>query len=125
MNVLNQRIRFQNSYRLEAKNPFNRSEVEKILAKVMEKHFAEIEKFDSVSVAMCRNVSDDAMNLIKAKNFDRYKIIVVVSVCEKLMQGVCYSNKNLFDASKDALATYVYDHPCFYAIGTCYGVYYE
>jgi hypothetical protein len=52
--LLNQRVRFQNSYRLESSNPFNRDEVEKILAKVMEKHFHNLEKFDATSVAMCR-----------------------------------------------------------------------
>ncbi|XP_070501186.1 dynein light chain Tctex-type 5-like [Chironomus tepperi] len=118
-------LRFQNSYRLEARNPFNRDEVERILGNVMENHFSSIEKFDGTSVAMCRNVSDDAMALIKAKNFDRYKIIVVVTACEKFMQGICYSNKNLWDAPRDALASYVYDHPSFFAIGTCYGIYFE
>jgi hypothetical protein len=64
-------LRFQNSYRLDARNPFNRDEVEKILARVMEMHFGSVDRFDGTSIAMCRNVSDDAMALIKAKNYDR------------------------------------------------------
>lgn len=51
-------LRFQNTYRLEARNPFNRDEVERILANVMENHFSSIEKFDGTSVAMCRFVTD-------------------------------------------------------------------
>lgn len=57
--IMAQRVlRFQNTYRLEARNPFNRDEVERILAKVMENHFSSIEKFDGTSVAMCRFVTD-------------------------------------------------------------------
>lgn len=57
--IMTQRVlRFQNTYRLEARNPFNRDEVEKILANVMENHFSSIEKFDATSVAMCRFVTD-------------------------------------------------------------------
>lgn len=64
-------LRYQNSYRLEAHNPFNRDEVERILAKVIEIHFSNIEKFEATSIGTCRACSDDAMNLIKTKNYDR------------------------------------------------------
>lgn len=86
-------VRFQNTYRLESKNPFNKTEVENILAKVMNEHFSPLEKFSEASVNVCRwkfhsnisnksdsnkinpsprrNVSDDAMNLIKALRFER------------------------------------------------------
>lgn len=57
-NMTQRVLRFQNTYRLEARNPFNRDEVERILANVMENHFSSIERFDGTSVAMCRFVTE-------------------------------------------------------------------
>lgn len=83
------------------------------------------------------------MSLIKALNFDRYgkfpsqlknsnkkiifryKIIVVVTVIEKFMEGICYSGKNLWDVAKDSVCTYIYDHKTFFAIGMCYAIYFD
>lgn len=47
-------VRFQNTYRLESKNPFNKIEVEKILDKVMNDHFSHLERFSEASVNVCR-----------------------------------------------------------------------
>lgn len=67
-----QQLRFQNSYRLESNNPFNREEVEAILKAAMEEHFSQIDRFDSrITVASCRSVTDDIIEKIKEKNFDR------------------------------------------------------
>lgn len=47
-------VRFQNSYRIASKKPFNSTEVEKILAKVMDEHFKELERFNEATVNICR-----------------------------------------------------------------------
>lgn len=73
MSNLRQSLRFQNSYRLESQNPFNREHVENILKLVVNEHFSQIEKFDArVSVSLCRTVTDEIMARIKAKRFDRW-----------------------------------------------------
>lgn len=70
--MIKQQVRFQNSYRLESNNPFKRDVVEVILKKVMEKHFSTFEQFDSkLSVSLCRTVTEDIIELIKEKNFER------------------------------------------------------
>lgn len=57
--------------------------------------------------------------------FHRYRIIVIVSVCEKFMQDVNYSSKHLWDPARDSNVTYIYDSPYFSAIGICYAIYFE
>lgn len=67
-----QQLRFQNSYRLESKNPFNKEPVEAILKEIMDKRFSKCERFDSkLTVAFCRTVSDEIIDQIKALEFDR------------------------------------------------------
>lgn len=50
---------------------------------------------------------------------------MVVTCCEKFMQSVNYSQKNLWDAAKDSSVTYIFDAPAFTAIAICYAIYYE
>lgn len=65
-------MRFQNSYRLESKNPFNKEQVEVIMKEVMDSHFSKYDRFDSkLSVSMCRTVTDEIIDLVKAKKYDR------------------------------------------------------
>lgn len=72
MSSMRQPLRYQNSYRLEPKNPFNREQVHVILKEVMDNSFSQFDRFDTrTSVALCREVTDDVMGLIKAKRFDR------------------------------------------------------
>lgn len=49
----------------------------------------------------------------------------MVTVIEKFMQDVNYSNKNLWDPTKDSNVTYIIDNPMYTAIAICYAIYYE
>ncbi|CRL07288.1 CLUMA_CG020267, isoform A [Clunio marinus] len=119
-------MRYQNSYRLESKNPFNREQAEKILIEVMEDNFSKYDRFDAkTDVDLCQKVSEDVLKLMKEKRFDRYRIIVIVTIVEKFMQGIHYKQKNLWDSRKDCSVTHVYKAASFTAIGNCYGVYLE
>lgn len=86
-----QQVRFQNTYRLEAKNPFNRDQVEIILKEVMDNHFSKIERFDSkMSVTFCRTVTDEIIDLVKEKNYDRQVKLAEHSFPLKLFS--CFSS---------------------------------
>lgn len=72
MTNVRQPVRFQNSYRLESSKPFNREEVFVVLKETMDEHFSKIDRFDSrITVASCRSVTDDIIEKIKEKQFDR------------------------------------------------------
>jgi hypothetical protein len=67
-----QALRFQNTYRLESKNPFNHDQVAIILKSSMDHHFAQLERFEQKTTALlCRDVSDEVIEQVKEKNFDR------------------------------------------------------
>lgn len=67
-----QNLKYQNSYRLASKNPFNQEKVEFILKQVMDNNFSKVERFDSkLTAGFCRTVSDEIIELIKGIKFDR------------------------------------------------------
>lgn len=72
-----------------------------------------------------RTMSEDVLSQIKTKNYDRYKIIVVITIGERFLQGLCMQSKNLWDPTKDFSVSYIEDNPRYFAIGICYGIYLE
>ncbi|CAO1374665.1 unnamed protein product [Diamesa hyperborea] len=121
-------LKFQPTYQVESKNPFQPRVCERILENTIKKQIEarKLTKFDTKStVSICRSLSEEILNQIKLKDFDRYKIIVVISIGEKYHQTFRQSTKFLWDAENDAFANYVYDRPDIYIIGTVYGIYYD
>lgn len=121
-------LKFQPTYQMESKNPFQPKVCERILEKTITKQIdaMKLTKFDTKStVSVCRSLSEEILNQIKLEEFDRYKIIVIISIGEKYHQTFRQTTKFLWDAENDAFANYVYDRPDIYVIGTVYGIYYD
>ena len=121
-------LKFLPTYRLESQNPFNPRIVEEILARVIEGHMESRPKVrftTNGSLLVCRSLSEEILSQVKAKNFDRFRIIVTVTVGEKLHQSFCQSVNYFWDAENDALANYVYERPEIFIITTVYGIYYD
>lgn len=67
-------LKYQNSYRLFSKNPFNKEHVEAIMKGVMDSHFLKIDRFDSrLSAGHCRTITDEIIELVKEKKYDRFE----------------------------------------------------
>lgn len=126
--VIRPELKYQPTYQMESANPFQPRICERILENTITKEFEsrKITKFDTKSsVEVCRSLSEEILKQIKLKDYDRYKIIVVISIGEKYHQTFRQSTKFLWDAENDAFANYVYDRPDIYVIGTVYGIYYD
>ncbi|XP_043251718.1 dynein light chain Tctex-type 5-B-like [Colletes gigas] len=116
---------YQNTYRLEAYNPFKVDPVDKIVKTIM------INKLENISYdaadcpKICESVATDIRERIKKLNFDRYKIVVNVAIIEKASQSVQASIGFLWDAEKDNYSTFTYEARTFHAYCCVFGLYYE
>lgn len=125
---MNQVVKFQPSYRLESHNPFNARDVDDILKKIVDKEMRprEMKRFYGNSlVILCRELSESILDQVKAKNYDRYRILVAVNVGEKKRQSYRQNVMCVWDAEKDSMATYCYERPDVFVIATVFGVYYD
>jgi tctex1 domain-containing protein 2 len=122
-------LKFKPSYRLESSNPFNPRVVEDILKKIVEAQMESRGKGillkPQQAVAMCRSLSEEVLSQVKAKNYDRYRILVTVTAGEKFHQCFRQNALVLWDTEKDALASYVYERADIFVIANVYGVYYD
>ncbi|XP_070066703.1 dynein light chain Tctex-type protein 2 [Drosophila virilis] len=119
-------MRYMPSYRLEPKNPLNKDRLELTMRTIMNKNYNEDYLFHPrQSYHLAAQVSEEIKNSIKLLNFDRYRYVVLVTVGELLMQGLCSMVNFLWDADKDGFVTYTIETPKFVAVCTIFYLYYD
>ncbi|XP_046387761.1 dynein light chain Tctex-type 5-B-like isoform X4 [Ischnura elegans] len=118
------KVRYQNTYRLESKKPFNRDSVTKIIKDTLERELTLLKKYDPED---CKRLSwsmaEDIRSQVKALEFDRYKIVTRVYIVEKLQQGIFIDSCFLWDAERDTFATYEFENMYVRAVAIVYGLY--
>uniref|UniRef100_A0A182N1P0 Tctex1 domain-containing protein 4 n=1 Tax=Anopheles dirus TaxID=7168 RepID=A0A182N1P0_9DIPT len=114
------------SYRLCSRNPFNREACEVILRESMDKSLQGVEYSSYFAPSLCQQICEDIKMRVKELKFDRYKIIVTVTIGERYMQGLKAITQFLWDPEKDSYATCIYDaSPSLVAVGTIYAIYFD
>ncbi|XP_040158930.1 dynein light chain Tctex-type 4-like isoform X1 [Anopheles arabiensis] len=114
------------SYRLTSRNPFNREACEAILRESMDKSLQGVEYSSYFAPSLCQQICEDIKTRVKELKFDRYKIIVTVTIGERYMQGLKAITQFLWDPEKDSYATCIYDaSPSLVAVGTIYAIYFD
>ncbi|XP_025209265.1 tctex1 domain-containing protein 2-like [Melanaphis sacchari] len=95
-------IKYENTYRMESKKPFDERLTKVVLKTEIENHFNNETKYDSnEAVQTCSNISLNVRNKIREMEFDRYKIVCIVQIVEKRSQGMLSKVKFLRDLTKD------------------------
>ncbi|XP_037956384.1 dynein light chain Tctex-type protein 2B-like isoform X2 [Teleopsis dalmanni] len=118
-------MKFMPTYRLESIKPLNREICEKIIKSVCDTAFATFTYSPKIALRVATEVSEEIKNRIKSHNFDRYRLICVVTIGEKCFQGYFSLLSFLWDSGKDGYISYVYDVPDFFVVITLFYLYYD
>lgn len=122
------KLKFHPTYRLESKNPFDYRVVGDLIKKTVEAQMEARGKItfdESTAIPLCRSLSEEVSSVVKAKNYDRYRIIVTVTAGEKNHQSYHQKAAFLWDSETDAMASYVYERSDMFIITTVFGIYYD
>ncbi|XP_011699171.1 PREDICTED: tctex1 domain-containing protein 1-like isoform X2 [Wasmannia auropunctata] len=117
--------RFQNTYRLEACKPLKSEVIDMILIDVMQDYLTGVKYHPQVCMQLCQRISEEVRDKICKKFYDRYKIVVIMSIVQKLGQSVRMDFGKLWDVERDTFSTYVIETAEFAAMGLVVGTYYE
>ncbi|CAI6349706.1 unnamed protein product [Macrosiphum euphorbiae] len=101
-------VKYQNTYRLESKNPFNENKALAVIKNETMKHLNNETRYDPdeasrISATMSLSIRDEICDL----DFERYKIVCIVEIGEKKCQGIMSIARFLRDFNKDK---YVYSN---------------
>ncbi|XP_031837254.1 dynein light chain Tctex-type 5 [Nomia melanderi] len=118
-------VKYLNTYRLEAHNPFKIDPVDRIVETTMINKLEDISYDATTCPQVCKSVAADIKEKIRKLNFDRYKIVVNVTIIEKTGQSIQSSVGFLWDSEKDNYSTFSYEARTFHAYCCVFGIYYE
>lgn len=118
-------LRYQPSYQLDSKSPYSREICKKLLKELVDKEMKSYAYDGDTAEELCKGLCESIKSNIKTSKFDRYKLMVVVTLGEKFMQDVKLKAGFLWDKDRDGFASYSYDRPDLFVIATVYAVYYE
>ncbi|XP_050441524.1 dynein light chain Tctex-type protein 2B isoform X2 [Adelges cooleyi] len=95
-------VNYQNTFRLESKNPFHETKALEVIQDEIGKHLTEETKYDPQEAAsLCVALSQSIRDRINELEFERYKIVCIVEIGEKKGQGVMSITRSLRDFKKD------------------------
>lgn len=117
--------RFLPTFQLESNNPFNARVVEDIANMVVNDKVQTASLHPSLFENLARTISEDILFQIKQRNFNRYRILVTVSVGEKFFQSYMESLCVIWDIEKDSMASFIYDRSKIFIIVNVFGIYFE
>ncbi|XP_028130500.1 dynein light chain Tctex-type 5-B-like isoform X2 [Diabrotica virgifera virgifera] len=117
--------RFMNTYKLDSDKPFNHQKIESVLKSVMEEALQDLKYDPEKCIKLAKWASNTIRAKVKQMEFDRYRIISLVTIGEKHNQGVLCTCRFLWDSDRDNYSCYTLQNPFVFGIALCFGLYYE
>ncbi|XP_064626014.1 dynein light chain Tctex-type protein 2B-like [Lineus longissimus] len=118
-------MRLEPTYRMEPHKRFNDKKVEAVIKENLEQRLEGFKYTPRLGPMMSKILTEEIKESVKALCFDRYKIIVSVTMGEKKNQGLRLSSRCTWDEHLDSFATYVFENSDIFCSVTVYGVYFE
>lgn len=104
---------------------FQRHKVREVLVHMLKERL-EGQQYDPVkSSQISKMLADDLREKVKALGYERFKLIVQVTLGEKKGQAMRLVSRCLWDTDTDNYATAYYENDSLYCVCQCYGLYIE
>ncbi|XP_047997458.1 dynein light chain Tctex-type 5-like [Leguminivora glycinivorella] len=116
---------YQPTYQLNPRKRFNVEKVQKILAQLLDPELEEVEYSEKVVPELCVTLAESIRNAVKEENYDRYRIIVNVTISQRRQQSLVASHSFLWDSDRDNFAAREFHNPHIHAFAVVYAVYFD
>ncbi|EDO64102.1 AGAP005179-PA [Anopheles gambiae str. PEST] len=117
--------RFQNTFRMESKNPFRREVMQSMMGHFLHTYLDEYKYVAKRAKRLAENLSEELRNQFKLCQFERYRYVALVTVGDKKMQNFRCVARALWDPEKDDCISCTYEAPPFFVVASVWTVYYE
>ncbi|XP_072942766.1 dynein light chain Tctex-type 5-like [Epargyreus clarus] len=114
---------YQPTFQLNPRKRFNVEDVEKILKRLVDSELQEVEYSEKLIPDLCLSLTENIRTAIKEENYDRYRIIVAVTIGQRRQQSVHMFHSFLWDHERDGFASHNFENCHIYANVVVYGVY--
>ncbi|XP_068629704.1 dynein light chain Tctex-type protein 2B-like [Battus philenor] len=116
---------YLNTYQLEPRTRFHIEKVTLAMEAILDEAFTGHKYNEQESPAMALRVAGEIMRKIKDFEFNRYRVICIVTIAQKRSQ--CYNNAIgfLWDHERDAYIDMMRENNTAFIQATAFGVYYD
>ncbi|KAJ3044896.1 Tctex1 domain-containing protein 3 [Rhizophlyctis rosea] len=118
-------IVFENTYKLKPDKKFQTENVKKLTGEILAKNLTKV-KYDPDKVTdLSKRISDEILAAVKKLEFDRYKLVVEVTIGEFKGQGIRVASRAVWDTTTDSYASAHFKNATLFAVAIVFGCFYE
>ena len=104
---------------------FMRGPVQKILTDTIKERLEGTQYDPLKSAQIAKELADTVKERVKNLGYERYKLVVQVTVGEKTGQALRLASRCLWDTATDNFASDFYENSSVFCVGMVFGLYYE
>lgn len=104
---------------------FMRGPVQKVLSDTIKERLQGTTYDPLKSAQIAKELADTVKERVKNLGYERYKLVVQVTVGEKTGQALRLASRCLWDTATDNFASDFYENPSVFCVGMVFGLYYE
>lgn len=120
-----QKVRYENTYKMEPDKRFNIQEVKEIIEETLDDSLQGVKYDPSRCRALANTLSHTITERVKLLGFKRFKFIATVTIGEFKSQGVRVASRFLWNEKHDNWVDAVYSSPEIFAVAVVYAIYQE
>ncbi|KAJ3052041.1 hypothetical protein HK097_006953 [Rhizophlyctis rosea] len=118
-------IVYENTYKLKPDRKFQTEKVKTITQEILSKNLQKV-KYDPDKVTeLSKHISNEILAAVKKLDFDRYKLVVEVTIGEFKGQGIRVASRAVWDTATDSYASAHFKNATLFAVAIVFGCYYE
>ena len=119
------KLMYENTYILEPKRKFKAGDAQSIIDQVLVQQLKD-EKYDpNSSKQLAKTLAEMIKNSVKELNYERYKIVCMVTIGQMDEQGLRSASRCVWDTNFDTFASSSYHNKSLFGVATVYALYYE
>uniref|UniRef100_A0A7S0SJJ9 Tctex1 domain-containing protein 2 n=1 Tax=Mantoniella antarctica TaxID=81844 RepID=A0A7S0SJJ9_9CHLO len=128
--MMEHQVVFENSYLQKPEEygegfRFMRGPVQKVLSETIKERLEGTTYDPLKSAQIAKELADMIKERTKNLGYDRYKLVVQVTVGEKTGQGIRMASRCLWDTATDNFASDFYENASVFCVAMVFGLYYE
>ncbi|TPX32043.1 hypothetical protein SmJEL517_g04772 [Synchytrium microbalum] len=120
-----QAVMYENSYKMKPDRKFRSEAVKRMVDEILVEKLNKVKYDPEKTPELVKTISHEILFAVKKFDFDRYKIVVDVTIGEFKGQGIRAQSRALWDTSTDSFASSSYHNATMFCIAMVFGLYFE
>mmetsp|Transcript_29799 Transcript_29799/g.65115 ORF Transcript_29799/g.65115 Transcript_29799/m.65115 type:complete len:135 (-) Transcript_29799:203-607(-) len=128
--MMEKQIQYENTYITTPEGygegqKFRSSSVQKVLQQIITERMTGVQYDAQRASQTGKELSDMIKEKVKTMGFDRYKLVVQVTVGQRAGQCIRLASRCLWDVAADSCASATFENESLFCVAMVFGLYYE